>query len=632
MKHLFIFLLSLVLLFSPSCNKKHSPSVPEKSDAESAVHANTANSQKKKTARPHDITDYIGIEGSVNGRVLHGDRRLYLARAGESRQLFLEQQDGTKIQLTHHSNAVDDYSVSPDERYVAYLVSDGGNEQYDIYLLNMKTRTAYPLLADAKVRYDNPVWADNRTILYMSNEVTKRDFYLFSYDIKSGQKRLLVKKKGMNIPTDARSANDFLFITFKGNNITVPYRYLNGKVKKIKGATKKRSYIPIGYFGDGILMKTNEKHDLPYLELWKNGTKQPVYMHQRWGVTSAVIEKRNRHKAFFCVNNSGYSNCFLFEKGKGTPKLLPLSKGVILPTQLVARGAVYTLHRPNAVYRPVVFDFRGNKELPFGYVNTNGIAVSSFVEPQLHTVLSFDKTPIPYFLYLPKTGTKPYKTIVYFHGGPSSQFRPYFISSFQYFLSKGYAVVAPNVRGSSGYGQAFEDADNYKKRMHAVKDGFAVVQRLIATGISQPHSLIAMGGSYGGFMSVASMATYPSLYKCGIDTVGVVDFINFLSNTKSYRRKLREVEYGPLSDKKFLASISPVNMVDTIAGKLFIAHGANDPRVPVSDAYRLKQKMESAGKAVKTLIFDDEGHGFRKKENRLKYYKAVANFIENDCK
>ncbi|HPS31856.1 MAG TPA: prolyl oligopeptidase family serine peptidase, partial [bacterium] len=181
------------------------------------------------------------------------------------------------------------------------------------------------------------------------------------------------------------------------------------------------------------------------------------------------------------------------------------------------------------------------------------------------------------------------------------------------------------------YGQAFMDMDNYKLRMNSVRDGKAMTDQLVKEGISIPGEFIATGGSYGGFMVVASMAKFPEDYSCGIDTVGVVDFVDFLENTKSYRRKLREVEYGPLSDKEFLKSISPTNMVDTIRGELFVAHGMNDPRVPVSDAYILLDKLKKAGKKTKKLIFEDEGHGFRKKENRLVYNKQSAEFIEG-CK
>ena len=310
---------------------------------------------------------------------------------------------------------------------------------------------------------------------------------------------------------------------------------------------------------------------------------------------------------------------------------MPLDKSVVVLVRIKNGKVIYRTMNPDQISSPEAIDLETMKKITFGYRFSNGIDVTSFVSPELKKVKSFDGVEIPYFIYTPKNGKPPYKTIVYFHGGPSSQFRPYFITTFQYYLNKGYAIVAPNVRGSWGYGQEFMDMDNYKKRMDSVKDGKAVIDQLVKDGVSKPESFIAMGGSYGGFMVVASMAQYPENYMCGVDNVGVVDFVNFLENTKAYRRKLREVEYGPLTDKPFLRSISPTNMVDTIDGALLVVHGANDPRVPVSDAYILIEKMEKAGKKVEKLIFDDEGHGIRKMDNRLIYYGKSAEFIES-CK
>ena len=283
---------------------------------------------------------------------------------------------------------------------------------------------------------------------------------------------------------------------------------------------------------------------------------------------------------------------------------------------------------PDKISSPAFIDMKNKEIASFGYTFDNGVDVSVFVAPELKKVKSFDGLEIPYFIYTPKNGTPPFNTIVYFHGGPEGQSRPYFISTFQYYLKKGFAIVAPNVRGSSGYGQEFMDLDNYKLRMNSVRDGKAVTDELVRLGISKPGKFTAIGGSYGGFMVVASMAQFSDDYNCGINSVGVVDFVNFLENTAGYRRHLREVEYGPLTDKEFLRSVSPTNMVDTIKGELFVFHGANDPRVPVSDAYILMEKMEKAEKKYQYHIFEDEGHGFKKRENRIIYNSKSADFIE----
>jgi len=575
------------------------------------------------------IADYINIKGSYSGYIFKDGSRMYLASKKNVVQVYLDSADGkNNFQLTNGEDAVGGYTVSPDESKFIYVSSKGGNEQYDFYLYTLKERSQTKLLVDEKIRYEDPRWINDNEILFTSNEVNGTDFYIYHLDLTTGKKTLLVEKKGYNSITDVKSKDDFLFYTFVGNNVSVPYRFKDGKHRKIRGASKKRSYTPVGYFMDKILMKTNENADMEYLELWKNGKKESFFK-DKWEVESVVIDRDSRDRAVFCTNDDGYSNCRFYNKGK--VEKMPLERSVISLVRIKNGKVIYRTMNPDQISSPEAIDLKTKKKITFGYRSSNGIDVTSFVSPELKKVKSFDGVEIPYFVYTPKNGKPPFKTIVYFHGGPSSQFRPYFITTFQYYLNQGYAILAPNVRGSWGYGQEFMDMDNYKLRMNSVKDGKAVTDQLVKDGISKPGNFIAMGGSYGGFMVVASMAQYPKDYMCGIDSVGVVDFVNFLENTKSYRRKLREVEYGPLTDKPFLRSISPTNMVDTIDGALFVVHGANDPRVPVTDAYILIDKMKKAGKKVEKLIFDDEGHGVRKMNNRIIYYSKSAEFIK-ECK
>ncbi len=604
------------------------------------------NSIKNSERKGMSILDYINIEGSHSGYILKNGDKLYLSRKKENAsQIFLENKDKASKQLTNHEDAVDSYHVSPEESKILYMMSKGGNEQYDFYIYNFKTDKTEALLVDETIRYEDPIWIDENEILFTSNEETKKDFYIYHLNLTTKEKTTLIKKEGYNIITDAYSKDNFLFVTVIGNNIIEPFHYRNGKFDKIKGADKKRKYLPIGFFMGGVLMQTNENSDMDYLEVWIDGDKKEIFK-DKWEIESAIIDK-NRKNAIFCTNSEGYSNCYHLKSteirefpdkksdSSGTNiyyeksiKELPLKNSVV-ELKVVSNGLiVYDMMNPDKITTPEAINLESYKIENFGYQFDNGVDVSKFVAPELRKVKSFDGVEIPYFLYLPKDKKGPFKTIVYFHGGPEGQFRPYFITTFQYYLKKGFAIVAPNVRGSSGYGSEFMDLDNYKLRMNSVKDSGAILDKLIAEGVSLPNNFIAMGGSYGGFMVVASMAMYPKYYSHGVNTVGVVDFVNFLENTASYRRELREVEYGPLSDKEFLKSISPTNMVDKIEGELYIFHGANDPRVPVSDAYILIDKMEKAGKKVYKHIFDDEGHGFRKKENRVIYYSKTAEFIE----
>ncbi|HRZ78455.1 MAG TPA: prolyl oligopeptidase family serine peptidase [bacterium] len=625
MKRVFI-VVSVIVSIAAGCKKEaEKPAVP----AVSAVAAAEKAPEVYRPVKDLTIADYINIEGSHSGYIMKDGKKLYIARKDNAAQLYLVYPDGKiTLQITDMPDPVEGYVVSPEETRLIFISAKGGNEQYNFYLYEFATQKTEPLLVDDKVRMENPEWLNENEILFTSNEVNGKDFYIYHFDIAAKKKTLIVEKPGYNILTDAKSKDEFIYYTMTGNNITVPYEYKNGRSVKIKGAKKDRKYVPVAYFQDGILMKTNENEEMEYLEIWKEVGRQPFFK-DKWEVDSVVVDKKNRNSAAFCTNEDGLSRCRYYLDGKTGD--IPLENSVVGLTRMSDGKVIYNMMDSDKIMTPFVFDTKEGKALFFGYRFDNGIDVSKFVKPVLKKVKSFDGVEIPYFLYTPKDAKPPYKTIVSFHGGPEGQFRPYFAAIFQYYISKGFAIVAPNVRGSTGYGQKFMDMDNYKLRMNSVRDGKAITDQLVKDGISAPGKFIATGGSYGGFMVVASMAKFPEDYMCGIDTVGVVDFVNFLENTKSYRRKLREVEYGPLTDKAFLKSISPVNMVDTIRGELFVAHGMNDPRVPVSDANILLEKLEKAGKKTRKLIFEDEGHGFRKRENRLTYNIQSAEFIEG-CK
>ena len=611
------FALILALFCIASCTSKNEKPVSEE--------AKTAPAAPAKT-----IIDYTGIETSHSGYLLENGSKLYIARKENAAQLYLESADGKDAgQLTFLEDAVESYTLSPDESQLIFSAAKGGNEQYNFYLYSFKTGKYEPLLVDDAVRYEDPTWLNENEILYASNEANGKDFFIYHFDIAAKKRTLLVEKKGFNSITDALSKDDFLFYTYESNMKTVPYRFQNGKAKKIKVSDENKKYIPEAYFDGGILMKTNEKNDMEYLEIITDSSKKTIF-EDKWGVESVVIDHKSRNEAVFCTNEEGYSRCFHYKKGEIKP--LDFGKSLVGLNSLKNGKLVLKVSSEGEIPQPQVFDLAAKTTQKFGYYNANGIDVSLFAAPLLKKVRSFDGEEIPYFIYLPKTGKAPFPTIVYFHGGPEGQFRPGFTAQFQYYLSKGIAVVAPNVRGSSGYGRRYMDLDNYKLRMNSVRDGGAILEDLVKNGLSKPNSFVANGGSYGGFMTVASMAQFADDYICGIDNVGVVDLIDFLENTSSYRRHLREAEYGPLTDREFLASISPTNMVDKIKGELFVFHGANDPRVPVSDAYILIDKMKKAGKKVQKHIFEDEGHGYRKKTNRETYFMKSAEFIENCVK
>ena len=262
--------------------------------------------------------------------------------------------------------------------------------------------------------------------------------------------------------------------------------------------------------------------------------------------------------------------------------------------------------------------------------STAGIPRETFVEPELVHYETFDGREIPAFFSLPdETPDDGAPVIVDIHGGPESQRRPSFSGVTQYFLSRGYAVFEPNVRGSTGYGRAYTHLDDVEKRMDSVRDIESALDWLADHDAVDPDRFVAKGGSYGGFMVLASLTEFPDRWAAGVDVVGIANFVTFLENTGPWRRALREAEYGSLEDdREFLEKISPINNIERIEAPLFVLHGANDPRVPVGEAEQIVEKAKQQGVPVEKLVFDDEGHGISKLDNRIAAYSRVVEFLD----
>jgi len=265
-----------------------------------------------------------------------------------------------------------------------------------------------------------------------------------------------------------------------------------------------------------------------------------------------------------------------------------------------------------------------------------GLDTDTFVSPELVTFPTFDELDgeprrIPAFVYKPR-GKGPHPVVISIHGGPESQFRPRFSSTYQFWANElGITVIAPNVRGSSGYGKSYVRLDNGRNREDSVKDIGALLDWVATQDDLDKNRVMVFGGSYGGYMVLASMTHFNDRLAGAVDIVGISSFVTFLENTKGYRRDLRRVEYGDERDpemRKFLEKISPLNNVDKITRPMFIIQGLNDPRVPASEAEQMLAALRKKGGTAWYLLAKDEGHGFRKKSNRDYMSEAVALFFK----
>ncbi len=250
-----------------------------------------------------------------------------------------------------------------------------------------------------------------------------------------------------------------------------------------------------------------------------------------------------------------------------------------------------------------------------------GLERSGLVRPVLQSFASFDGLDVPYWLYGPSEAP----TVCHVHGGPESQARPALNGVIQFLVAQGISVAVPNVRGSTGYGRTYTHLDDVEKRLDSVTD-LAELARLLGAERGVPVGVI--GGSYGGYMTLAAITEHPGLWRAAVSIVGIANFVTFLERTGSYRRKLREAEYGSLEhDRAFLERISPIGKIDRIVTPLMVIHGANDPRVPVGEAEQIVSALRGRGREVVYLRYEDEGHGLVKLANRLDAYPQVADFL-----
>jgi dipeptidyl aminopeptidase/acylaminoacyl peptidase len=237
---------------------------------------------------------------------------------------------------------------------------------------------------------------------------------------------------------------------------------------------------------------------------------------------------------------------------------------------------------------------------------------------------------IPAFVFRPQT-PGPHPVIIDIHGGPASQYRPQWSAFTQYLVNElGYVVVAPNVRGSSGYGRSFLKLDDAALREDSVRDIGALLVWIGSQPDLDRSKVVVMGGSYGGYMALASLVHYSDRLAGGVDVVGISNFVTFLNNTAAYRRDRRRLEYGDERDpamRAVLQNMSPLTNAAAIRKPLLIVQGINDPRVPVGESEQMMAKVRAGGGEVWYLAAKDEGHGFRKKANRDVYLATVAQFL-----
>lgn len=352
-----------------------------------------------------------------------------------------------------------------------------------------------------------------------------------------------------------------------------------------------------------------------------------------WNVDFMALSP-SREVMVWITNQEGYARMKLTEVKSGRELPTPKLTGIIIdPVLAESSRMLFVFDSPTQAPDVWSWDWQSEELQQVTQAVYAGVDSSLFVEPKLVTFGSFDGLQVQAFLYLPadyRGGPIPF--VLDLHDGPDGQYRPFFNAYTQYLVWHGYGVLAPNVRGSGGYGLKYESLDNQKLRLDAIKDVKAGVEWLLQNDYIRPNLVGIAGRGYGGYLVMAGITEYPNLFAAAWDQSGIVDFVACLENVPLYRRNLLMAEYGLLSDRAFLQSISPIGKADRIRTPLMVVHGENDSQVPVGEARRIIEAIQNRGGIVDSLMFSDEGHEISKSANRLALYRAMVAFFDAHLK
>ena len=600
-----------------------------------------------------------GIERYLNVRSAfgpsfgpNGDRLCFRLNTTGTPQLWsLTEPDGWPDQHTFFEERVTFADYSPERAEIVFGKDTGGNERTQFHRLDFVDGTITDLTRQPEAKHRWGGWSHGgERFAFTSNrrEESVFDVYVQDRDAVGDEAELVFEGDGwLSLagwsPDDSRLIVHQAYSGYDGDLYVLDVE--SGDIDHLTPHEGRVRYNSASWGPDGenIYLVTDRETDTLRLERLAVDTgefsivetERRDHAGDEWNVGGLAVDEDSR-RIVYGRNVEGYTEWTAGElvapdridpfPDPDLPK--SVSGGVSFGPDGDQFAVTVTGDTENAnVY---VVDTRSGAAERWTAAPTAGIPAETFVDSELVHYPTFDGREIPAFFALPETDTGSGETpvIVDIHGGPESQRRPSFNSVKQYLLAHGYAVFEPNVRGSSGYGKEYAALDDVELRMDSVTDLQAAVEWLHDHPAVDPERIVAMGGSYGGFMVLAALTEFPELWAAGVDIVGIANFVTFLENTGEWRRELREAEYGSLADdREFLESISPINRVEKIDAPLFVLHGANDPRVPVGEAEQIADEAREQGVPVEKLVFDDEGHGITKLENRIEAYRAIVDFL-----
>ncbi len=586
-----------------------------------------------------------------------GKRVVFLSNRGQSPQVWLSEVDGKAEPkpVTTFTDPVTDVSWSPDGQWLALLVAPGGGLNQQIYVLHPDGTGSRLITSGGKENNTLDGWS-GKLLRYSSSHDNPGSLEPWIYDSETGKSRKVAASSGVSALTDvSRDGKRAVVgrVASRGDDNLYLVDLTTGREELLT------PHDPPGQFAGGklspdgraVYITSNKDSDTTYfarVPLGPDGKPQP---YQKLTTrTDAEVDDfalaPDGSSAFLIFNVAGRSELAKLDLAKAslTP-IAPLAGEIVGGLNVSEDGSRLALtiggaRLPTDVW---VMDIRpggaGARSLrQVTWTPHEGVDLAKLAQPELVRFKARDGLDLSGWLYHPPgppgpPSGSPGPVVISFHGGPEGQERPSFNSTYQALLSRGIGVFAPNVRGSSGFGKKFVNLDNGPLRVEGVKDIKDCVDFLVKQRLADPKRIGIMGGSYGGYMTLAGLTEFPDLFAAGADLFGIVNFETFFAQTEPWMAAISTIEYGdPVKQKDLLARLSPIHKLDRVKAPLLVLHGANDTNVPLVEAKQVEEELKKRGVPVKSVIFPDEGHGFRKTANRVTSTVEIVRWFEKYLK
>lgn len=571
----------------------------------------------------------------------------FLSNRGGLPQVWIAEIDkvAPPKQVGAFEDPVSSVEWSPDGQWLAVLVAPGGGLNQQIYLMHPDGSGSQRITGGGKENNTLAGWS-GKLLRYSSSHDNANSLDPWIYDSETGKSRKVGTGGGIStlvdISRDGKKAVLSRLVNRGDNNL-----YL------VDLATGKETLLtlhdPPGSFGGGrlspngsiVYLSSNRDSDKTYFAKVMLGPGGMPLSNQKLGARDdAEVDdfalSPDGSNAFVIFNVAGRNDLAFINLKKQRLELQPLRvPGEILGGLNYSENgkrvalAVGGANAPTDIW---VIGVETHSVRQLTWSPHEGVELDKLKRPELVHFQAHDGLDLSGWLYRPP-GDDPGPVVISFHGGPESQERPSFNSTYQALRSRGIGVFAPNVRGSSGFGKKFENLDNGALRVEGVKDIKDCVDYLVKARIADPKRIGIMGGSYGGYMTLAGLTEFPDLFAAGADLFGIVNFETFFAQTEPWMAAISTKEYGdPVAEKDLLVQLSPIHKLDKVKAPLLVLHGANDTNVPLVEAKQVAEELKKRGVPVESVIFPDEGHGFRKTPNRVRSTVEIVRWFEKYLK